>query len=127
MASGSTAERAKHFRTSRWAHVIERIGLAMAGASCGVYVAAYVSNTGIGVLSPFEFVFAMIAYGSLGFYLGIDIPPPPRSCQLDLSEATAVQKADPTELLSAAGIFVAAAAALVSVYLIALDAPLRPT
>jgi hypothetical protein len=106
------------------AHVIERIGLAMAGASCGVIVAAYLSNAGIEVLDPFGLALAMTAFGTIGFYLGIDIPPPPRTRQPDLAEAPAAQKADPTELLSAAGTLIAAAAALVSVCIIVFDAVL---
>jgi len=35
---------------SRWAHVFERSGLALAGGSCGLFVAAQVARTNIDLL-----------------------------------------------------------------------------
>jgi hypothetical protein len=99
-------------RTSLGAHLIERIGLAMTGASCGLFVAAYVSRAGIEALSSVGFIFAVTACGAVGFYLGIDIPP----------RAPFAWKPDAAELLSATGTFLAAAAALISVCSIVVDA-----
>jgi uncharacterized membrane protein len=125
MAGKSTAEMARRPRTSGWAHVVERIGLAMTGASCGVFVAAYVFNTaGVEIVDPVTFACVMLVYGAIGFYLGIDIPPLPRTQQPDLSDAPAAEKADPTEVLSAAGTIIAATASLVSVYVLVFDAVL---
>jgi hypothetical protein len=98
----------------------------MAGASCGVFVAAYVSKAGIEVLDPLGLALALTVVGAIGFYLGIDIPPPPHARQNELYAVPAVQRADSAERLSAAGTLAAAMAALVSVYIIVFDAPLRP-
>jgi hypothetical protein len=99
-------------RTSRGAHLMERIGLAMIGASCGLFVAAYVSRADIEVLSSVGFVFAATACGAVGFYMGIDIPP----------HRPFAWKPDAAELLSATGTFLAAATALISVCSIVVDA-----
>lgn len=97
--------------TSRLAHVLERIGLAMAGASCGLFVAAHLGRTGIGLLTSLGAIFAMTVYGAVGFYLGIDIPP----------HAALAGKPDPAEIFSAIGTFLATIAAFVSVFVIVVD------
>jgi hypothetical protein len=102
-------------RTSRFAHILERIGLAMAGASCGLFVAAHVARTGIETFASLTAIFAMTLYGAIGFYLGIDIPP----------HAALAGKTDPAELLSAIGTFSATAAAFISVYIIVVDSDLH--
>lgn len=99
-------------RMSRAAHVIERIGLAMAGAICGTFVAAYFARAGIDSL---EFVASMTLAGMAGFYLGIDIP-----------QVRATPIVDAVELLSATGTFLAAMAALISVYALVLDEVPQP-
>src|SRR6266478_2335048 len=77
---------------SRWAHVFERIGLALAG----------------------------------GFYLGIDLPSAPPDHRLPLPlKGNLGSRADAVELLSAAGTFLAAVAAVVSVSGIVLDEAVR--
>jgi hypothetical protein len=93
------------------AHVLERVGLAMAGASCGLFVAAHVGRTGIEMFSSLAAIFAMTVYGTIGFYLGIDIPP----------HAALAGKPDPAELFSAIGTFLAAVAAFISVCVIVVD------
>lgn len=121
MGISDYADTGTRSRTSRCAHVIERTGLAMAGASCGLFVAAHVANSRIEALSSIALVLVMMVLGAFGFYLGIDLPPrfrsPARPAQPDAAPAI-----DPIELLSAAGIFLTAGAALVSVYLIIFDA-----
>jgi hypothetical protein len=97
-------------RTSRTAHILERIGLALAGASCGLFVAAHAGSS-FEVLATATAVLAMTCYGAVGFYLGIDIPP----------HASLAGKADPAELFSAIGTFLAAAAAFASVYSIVVE------
>jgi hypothetical protein len=104
---------------SRSAHVIERVGLALAGGSCGLFVAALVARTETDLLGSGIAVLAMMLYGATGFYLGIDLPP--------VSEHLAELRhrsgpgTDVVELLSAAGTFLAALAAVVSVSDIILD------
>jgi hypothetical protein len=104
-------------RTSRFAHVLERIGLAMGGASCGLFVAAHVGRTGIEIFASLTAIFAMTVYGAIGFYLGIDIPP----------HAALAGRTDPAEIFSAIGTFLATAAAFISVYIIVIDSDLPST
>lgn len=119
MATNSYAEIGTRSRTSRCAHVIERTGLAMAGASCGLFVAAHVANAQIEALSSIALVLVMMVLGAFGFYLGIDLPPlRTRAMPIQPEPAPAT---DPVELLSAAGTFLTAGAALISVYLIVFD------
>ena len=62
------------FRVRKAAHVLERIGLAMAGAACGLFVAVHVGSS-IAVLTSRGFLVVMMTGGAIGFYLGIDTPP----------------------------------------------------
>ena len=98
-------------RVRRFAHVLERIGLATAGASCGLFVAAFVGSS-IGLTSQLFLVLMMII-GAIGFYLGIDIPP----IKFDTHE---YPKVDSAELFSAEGTFIATMTAFVSVGIIVL-------
>jgi hypothetical protein len=111
---------------SRWAHVIERIGLALAGGSCGLFVAADVARSDVDMLGSPLAILAMMLYGAAGFYLGIDLPPAPPDHQMPLPLRPKLgSKADAVELLSAAGTFLAAVAAVVSVSGIVLDETVR--
>jgi hypothetical protein len=108
------------FLISRVAHVVERIGLAMSGAMCGTFVAAYLERASIATFDSVGFIMSMILIGIIGFYLGIDIP------ELRVSHGSRpinrpVPRADPVELLSAIGTFLATVAALASVYAIVFD------
>jgi hypothetical protein len=96
------------------AHVIERTGLAMAGAMCGTFVAAGLTRVNATWFDSAPFIAAMVLFGMIGFYLGIDIP------RLRLA-AGARPRVDPVELLSATGTFLATVAALVSVYCFVFD------
>ena len=60
--------------SGQWAHVLERTGLALMGASCGLFVAAHVGRADIDLLGSSGAVLAMMLYGALGFYVGIDFP-----------------------------------------------------
>jgi hypothetical protein len=107
---------------SRSAHVLERIGLALTGASCGLFVAAHVGRADIDLIGSASAVFAMMIYGAAGFYLGIDLPHPPADHNMHLPLRGGLgTKADVVELLSAAGTFLAAVAAVISVSSIVLD------
>ena len=107
---------------SRSAHVLERIGLALTGASCALFVAAHVGRADIDLIGSASAVLAMMIYGAAGFYLGIDLPhlPPDHQMHLPLRHGLGT-KADAVELLSAAGTFLAAVAAVISVSSIVLD------
>jgi hypothetical protein len=96
-------------------HVVERSGLAIAGAMCGTFVAAELSKTEVLLFESLGFIAAMVLMGAVGFYLGVDIPRRPRSV-IGLRPTI-----DPVELLSAAGTFLAAMAALISVYGLVFD------
>jgi hypothetical protein len=104
---------------SKGAHVIERIGLAMAGAAGGLFVAAHMVRADIEMGSG-SLPLAMLIYGSIGFYLGIDLPPPLHNPNLPVPPGHG-QKTDAVELLSAAGTFLTALAAMLSVYEIVTD------
>jgi len=99
------------FRVRNAAHVLERIGLAMAGAACGLFVGAYVGSA-IPTLTTQGFLMLMMLLGVVGFYLGIDTP------QLPFDEAHS--QIDAAELLSSAGTLCATFAALASVAVIVL-------
>jgi hypothetical protein len=94
------------------AHVLERIGLAMAGAACGLFVSAHVGSS-VGALTSQGFLLIMMIIGAIGFYLGIDTPQlafhPDEDPQIDAAE-----------FLSAAGTFCATLTAFFSVGIIIL-------
>jgi hypothetical protein len=105
---------------SQSAHVLERIGLALAGGSCGLFVAAHIGRADIDLIGSMATVFAIMVYGAAGFYLGIDLPHLPPEMHLPLRHGLGT-RADAVELLSAAGTFLAGVAAVVSVFGIVLD------
>jgi hypothetical protein len=96
------------------AHVIGRAGLAMAGAMCGTFVAAGLTRANAAWFDTVSFIAAMVLSGMISFYLGIDIP------RLRVTTG-ARPRVDPVELLSATGTFLAAIAALISVYSFVFD------
>src|SRR6201987_1853080 len=75
-------------RVRRFAHVIERLGLAMAGAACGLFVSAHVGSS-ISAFTSQGFLLLMMIVGAIAFYLGIDTPPMPdeEDAQIDTAEA----------------------------------------
>jgi hypothetical protein len=106
------------FRVRKAAHVLERIGLAMAGASSGLFVGAHVGSS-IAALTSQGFLFVMMIVGAIGFYLGIDTPPlafhgPNSEPSKDSG------KIDTAEFLSAVGTFLATLTAFVSIGVIVL-------
>jgi hypothetical protein len=105
-------------RVRRFAHVLERIGLAMVGAASGLFVAAHVGSS-IAALTSQGFLLIMMIGGAVGFYLGIDTPPlafhGPKGGP---SQGSSGGKIDTAELLSAVGTFFAALAAFASVSVI---------
>src|ERR1700738_3495405 len=61
-------------RVRKSAHLLERIGLAMAGAASGLFVAAHVGSS-TAVFTSESFIVMMMIGGAVGFYQGIDTPP----------------------------------------------------
>ena len=124
MSNESNAHAENRALIVRVAHVLERIGLAMSGAMGGTFVAAHLARASIGPFDSVGFGALMVLIGMIGFYLGIDIP------RLRESHANRAVKGsgpgvDPVELLSATGTFLAAVAALASVYAIVFDEVLQ--
>ena len=118
MAETSIPRPATRSRTSKAAHIIERIGLAMAGGSCGLFVAAHMASSRVEAFASVALVFGLMILGAVAFYLGIDIPPH-RSAGSDANHS---EVTDPVELFSAIGTFLATLAAFLSVYIIVFDA-----
>ena len=103
---------------SRVAHVIERSGLAMAGAMCGTFVGAQLAKSHVALFESVGFIASMILIGMVAFYVGIDVPRVPAASERE--------RVDAAEVLSAAGTFLAAVAALIAVFSIVFDeAPQR--
>jgi hypothetical protein len=100
------------FRVRTFAHVLERIGLAMAGAACGLFVSAHVGSS-IGALTSQAFLLVMMIAGAIAFYLGIDTP------QLAF-HGDDDPKFDAAELLTSLGTFLATLTAFFSVGIIIL-------
>src|ERR1700754_4534423 len=94
------------------AHMFERIGLAMARAACGLFVAAHVGSA-IGALTSQAFLLLMMIAGAIAFYLGVDTP------QLKF-HGDDDPRIDAAEFLSALGTFLATLTAFVSVGIIVL-------
>ena len=105
---------------SRVAHVVERSGLAMAGAMCGTFVGAQLTKANIPPFDSLGFIASMVLIGIVAFYVGIDLPRPP------VTSSGERESVDAVEVLSAAGTFLATVAALISVFSIVFDeAPQR--
>src|ERR1700730_2758391 len=100
------------FRVRKAAHLFERIGLAMAGASCGLFVSAHVGSS-IGALTSQAFLLVMMISGAIAFYLGIDTPQLPFHGDDD-------PKIDAAELLTSVGTFLATLTAFLAVGIIIL-------
>ena len=103
------------FRVRKFAHVLERLGLAMAGAASGLFVAVLVGSS-VSLLTSQAFLLLMMLGGAVGFYLGIDTPPLP----FRPSEGGVEARIDTAEFLSAVGTFLATFSAFASVGVIVL-------
>jgi hypothetical protein len=111
---------------SRIARIIERVGLAVAGTLCGLFVAACVIRGNSDALDSAGFVITTCLIGMVGFYLGVDTPQS-RAHAIEKGKGGFRPAVNPVELLSASGTFLTAVAALVSVSVIILDEPLELT
>ena len=116
MSNKNKAEIDEVFLIIRIAHVVGRLGLAMAGAMCGTFVAAQLTVTNAALFDSTGVIALMVLAGMIGFYLGIDIP------RLRVVQhAIERPRVDPVDLLSTTGTFLAAIAALISVYAFVFD------
>lgn len=122
MANRVDATTPTRYYLNGFAQVIERIGLAITGALCGLYVAALVARANIEAINSLGVLFSAVLYGSIGFYLGTNIPPLSSGASGRTFSGTGSRPGtNPIALLSAIGTFLAAVAALVSVYMIIFD------
>jgi hypothetical protein len=120
LTSGSSRGTTMRFRVRKSAHILERLGLAMAGAASGLFVAALV-GTSVAVLTTQAFLLLMMIAGAVGFYLGIDTPPLPfHPHDEQLPDDGSGGKIDAAEFLTAVGTFLAAGSAFASVGVIVL-------
>jgi hypothetical protein len=101
---------------------MERIGLAIMGALCGLFVAALVAKANIEEINSLGVLFSVIMCGSIGFYVGTNIPSlSPGASHRTFSHTASSRRTTPIALASATGTFLAAVAALISVYMIIFD------
>jgi len=108
------------FVVRKTAHILERIGLAMAGAACGLFVAVHVGSS-VAALTSQAFLLVMMIGGAIGFYLGIDTPPLAlHGPNAGPANGGSGRKIDAAEFLSAVGTFLATLTAFVSVGVIVL-------
>jgi hypothetical protein len=103
------------------AHLLERIGLATIGGSCGLYVAAGLMRLGNELFASGLIVLLMMLCGAFSFYIGIDLPGRPAQRSTPRLPEERNPGTDAAEIFSAAGTFVAAIAAFLSVSIIVLD------
>jgi hypothetical protein len=102
----------------RLTHIVERIGLAMVGAAAGLFVGIHTGSS-IEALMNQGFLIIMTIAGGAGFYLGIDTPRHRfQGISLNPLGDGKGAKVDAAEFLTAAGTFLAALAAFISVALI---------
>ncbi|MCC8941719.1 hypothetical protein H8A99_36165 [Bradyrhizobium sp. Arg68] len=104
-----------HARVRKFAHVLERFGLAMAGAASGLFVAIHVGSS-VSALTSQAFLLIMMLGGAIGFYVGIDTPPK----LFHPKGSASTRKIDAAELLSAIGTFLATLVAFFSVGVVVL-------
>jgi hypothetical protein len=119
MTNAVDATTPTRYRLNGFAQVVERAGLAITGALCGLFVGAMVARADIEEINSLGALFSTILYGSLGFYFGTNILSLPSSGAF--SNTRLGRKTNPIALASATGTFIAAVAALVSVYMIIFD------
>ncbi|QPF85378.1 hypothetical protein IC762_03315 [Bradyrhizobium genosp. L] len=102
-------------RVRKFAHILERFGLAMAGAASGLFVAIHVGSS-VSALTSQAFLLLMMLGGAVGFYLGIDTP----QLAFHPRDDSATRQIDAAEFLSAVGTFLATLVAFFSVGVIVL-------
>ena len=89
------------------AHVLERIGLAAIGGSCGLFVAEGLMRRGTELSVSGWIVILMMLYGAFSFYVGIDLPGRPAQRATPRLPEERNPGSDAAEVFSAAGTFLA--------------------
>src|SRR5450755_4407002 len=74
MANRAEAAAPTRHHLNGFAQVMERTGLAIMGALCGLFVAAMVAKANIEEINSLGALLSAVLYGSLGFYLGSNMP-----------------------------------------------------
>jgi hypothetical protein len=112
----------KRSNANGFAQVAERTGLAIMGALSGLYVAALVAKIDIEEINSVGVLFLVILYGSVGFYLGTNLPSLPSGVSGRVfSGGDSRPRTNLIALVSGTGTLIAALAALMSVSMIVLD------
>jgi hypothetical protein len=102
------------------AHLFERAGLALIGGAAGLFVGIQ-TGASIPAFTNTTFLLVMMLVGAVGFYLGIDTPPHRfQRIPVNFPGDRLDGAIDVSELLTAAGTFLAAAAAFISAAMIVL-------
>jgi hypothetical protein len=105
-----------------FAQVAERTGLVIMGALSGLYVAALMAKIDIEEIKSVGVLFLVILYGSVGFYLGTNLPSLPSGVSRRVfSDGDSRPRTNLIALVSGTGTLIAALAALMSVSMIVLD------
>ena len=87
-----------------FSQVAERTGLAIIGALSGLYVAALMAKADIDEINSLGILFLVILYGSVGFYLGTNLPSlPPGVSRSVLSDGDSRPRTNLIALASATG------------------------
>jgi hypothetical protein len=114
MTASNGARPTNCFPAGRVARVIQRCGLALTGALCGLFVVAHLAKANVDVFDSIGVVFAMLRFGIIGFHFGNDITPRSQEARIDVRP-----KAD--VICNAAAAFLATVSGLVSVYVVVFD------
>jgi hypothetical protein len=109
----------------KFVHLLERIGLATIGGSCGLFVAEGLMRRGTELSVSGWIVLWMMLYGAFSFYVGIDLPGHPAQRSTPRLPEERNPGTDAAEVFSAAGTFLAGIAAFLSVSIVAVDEPVR--
>ena len=123
--SSALTRRAGNFRIARSslirsAHLLERIGLAAVGATCGLYVGAILLRQKGGLFESGWIVLLTMLYGALSYYVGIDLSRGVARKSI-ASTSEEYNGSEAAEIMSAAGTFGAAIAATLCVSILVLD------
>src|SRR3984893_5781706 len=73
MTNRAEAPAPTRYHLNGFDQVMERIGLAIRGTLCGLFVAAMVAKADIEEINSLGALFSAVLYGSLGFYVGTNI------------------------------------------------------
>ena len=105
-----------------FAQLAERIGFAIMGALSGLYVGALMARIDVEEINSVGVLLLVILYGSVGFYLGTNLPSLPSGVSRRvLSDGDSRPRTNLIALAAATGTLIAALAALMSVSMIVLD------